>query len=153
MPIQYLAGDLFSNPNSAKAFAIDANCDGVMNTVVSVQFRNRYPAMYDEYRRMCEADPREFNPGDVFLWQARDGMWVFNVATTEDQFLKLAGKKALERAFAEMRKQAEANNITSIAMPPVGGGVGGLYWGRTRRIIERAFKGWKGTLFIYVKQP
>lgn len=153
MPIQYLAGDMFTNPHNARAFAVNLNPEGVMNTIAAVQLRNRYPKFYEEYRRLCDADPRELNPGDVFLWEARDGMWVISLVTEQDQFLKLANKKAIEQAFTEMRKQAEANNITSIAMPPVGAGVGGLNWGHARRMLERAFKGWKGTLFVYVKQP
>jgi len=151
MGIQYLEGDIIANPNKAKAYALNCNCEGIMNTELSVQFRNRYPQMQQEYKRLCEAN--ELKPGDVFLWKSRDGMWVFNVATQDDPFLKLTSRKKLERAFAEMRKQAEENNINSIAMPPLGQGVGGLYWGRTRRLLERAFKGWKGTLFVYVKSP
>ena len=151
MAIQYLEGDFITNPERAKALAYNCNCEGEMNTTFAVQFRNRYPQMYEEYRRLCEAN--EFRPGDVFLWQARDGMWVFNVATQDDKFLKLAGRRKLERAFTEMRKQAEENDINSIAMPPLGAGIGGLYWGKTRRLIERAFKGWKGTLYVYVKIP
>jgi len=149
MAIQYIVGEMFTNENRARAFAHNCNCEGVMNTQLAVQFRNRYPKMYEEYRRMCEAE--EYKPGDVFLWQARDGMWVFNVATMEDRFLKLANRKTLEKAFREMRKQAEENSIESIAMPPLGEGIGGLYWGRTRRLLERAFKGWDGTLYVYVK--
>jgi len=149
MAIQYLVGDVLDNPNKAKAFALNCNCEGVMNTELAVQFRNRYPKMFEEYQRVCESE--ELKPGDVFVWKARDGMWVFNVATFEDQFLKLTSRKKLERAFGELRKQAEANNITSIAMPPLGEGVGGLYWGKNRRLLERSFKGWKGTLFVYMK--
>jgi O-acetyl-ADP-ribose deacetylase (regulator of RNase III) len=144
---------MFANPDNASAFAVNVNSEGVMNTIAAVQLRNRYPRFYEEYRRRCEAEPRELKPGDVFLWEARDGMWVFSLVTEQDPFLKLANKKAIEQAFTEMRKQAEAHNITSIAMPPVGAGVGGLNWGRARRTLERVFKGWKGTLFVYVKQP
>jgi O-acetyl-ADP-ribose deacetylase (regulator of RNase III) len=153
MPIRYLSGDLLENENNAQAFAINCNCEGIINTIMAVQFKNRYPTMVEEYRRLCAADPPQLTPGDVFLWRGRDGQWVFNVATQDDPYLKLVNRKALEKAFAQMRKLAEENEIESIAMPPVGGGIGGLYWGKTRRIIERAFKGWKGTLYIYVKQP
>lgn len=153
MPIRYLTGDLLENENNAQAFAINCNCEGIINTIVGVQFKNRFPKMAEEYRQTCEADPPQFNPGDVFLWQGREGQWVFNVATQDDPYLKLTNRKALEKAFAEMRRLAEENQIESIAMPPVGAGIGGLNWHRARRIMERAFKGWKGTLYVYVKQP
>jgi O-acetyl-ADP-ribose deacetylase (regulator of RNase III) len=149
MPIHYIVGDLFANENNAQAYAYDCNIEGVVNTDCAIQFRSRYPKMMDEYQRLCAVE--ELDSGDVFLWQARDGMWVFNVATLETQFLKLANRKSIERAYRKMRKQAEDNNIESIAMPPVGGGIGGLYWGKSRRSLERAFKGWDGNLYVYMK--
>jgi len=153
MPIRYLAGDLFLNENEAKAFAQGCNIEGVMNTQISLAFRDRYPAMFLEYERRCLADPPELNLGDVFLWEARDGKWVFNLAVHENKFYKIASRKMLDRAFREMRRLADEHEIDSIAMPPIGAGMGALYWGKARSTLERAFRGWKGVLYVYVKQP
>lgn len=71
MPIRFVSGDLFSNAFRAKAFAHGCNCRGSMAAGIAVGFKERYPEMYEEYRRRCKAKPREFNPGDVFLWQQK----------------------------------------------------------------------------------
>lgn len=153
MGIRYIAGDLFANENEAKAFAHGCNIEGIMNTQTSISFRDKYPAMYQEYERLCTAEPVEFKLGDVFLWEARDGFWIFNLAVHENKFFKIASRKFLDRAFRRMRQLADEHEIDSIAMPPIGAGMGGLYWGKARSSLERAFKGWKGNIYVYVKQP
>lgn len=72
MAITYVSGDLFTSTYRAQAFAHGCNCAGSMGAGIAAGFRARYPTMYEEYRRRCKATPREFNPGDVFLWKDTD---------------------------------------------------------------------------------
>jgi O-acetyl-ADP-ribose deacetylase (regulator of RNase III) len=105
--------------------------------------------MYAEYRRRCTAVPREFNLGDAFLWRAQGQPWVFNLATQEDYWRSRATYEAVEQALANMRAQAEREGISSIAMPRIGAGYGGLSWKKLRVIVERVFADWPGTLYVY----
>src|SRR4051812_17967724 len=72
MPILYVSGDLFNNAYHAQAFAHGCNCQGSMGAGVAKTIRARYPEMYEEYRRRCKAEPRQFNLGDCWLWKADD---------------------------------------------------------------------------------
>jgi O-acetyl-ADP-ribose deacetylase (regulator of RNase III) len=147
MPIQYVAGDLFTNRYRARALA--HGCIGSMGAGIAVGFKARYPAMYEEYRRRCKAKPREFNPGDAFLWKAEDQTWVFNLATEEDTFLKRARYEWVETALKTMRQLADAEQIDSIAIPRRCAGYGGLSWSKVKALIEQVFGGWSGTLYVY----
>jgi O-acetyl-ADP-ribose deacetylase (regulator of RNase III) len=69
MVIHYVAGDLFANEHGAQALAHGCNCIGSMGAGIAVGFRERYPDMYEEYRRRCKAQPHLFNPGDCLLWK------------------------------------------------------------------------------------
>lgn len=149
MPIQYVAGDLFVNRYEAQALAQGCNCRGSMGAGIAVGFKERYPQMFEEYRRRCKADPREFNPGDVFLWRANDQPDVFNLATQEDYWRSKATYERVETALTEMRRQADEANITSIAMPRIGAGYGGLSWNKVKVVLERVFAGWSGSLYVY----
>jgi len=149
MPIQYVSGDLFVNRYSARAFAQGCNCKGSMGAGIAVRFKELYPEMFTEYRRRCKADPREFNVGDVFLWKANDKPWVFNLATQEDYWRSRATYPALEQVLAEMKRQADAEAVQSIAMPRIGAGYGGLSWKKVRAIVDRIFADWSGTLYVY----
>jgi len=120
-----------------------------MGAGIAVGFKERYPQMYEEYRRCCKADPREFNPGDVFLWRADDRPHVFNLATQEDYWRAKATYAWVETALGEMRRQADEASITSIAMPRIGAGYGGLSWNKVKVVIERVFADWSGTLYVY----
>jgi O-acetyl-ADP-ribose deacetylase (regulator of RNase III) len=149
MPIHYISGDLFANEHHAEALAHGCNCKGSMGAGIAVEFRERYPAMYEEYRRRCKATPRELNPGDVFLWKAEDRPWVFNLATQENYWRSRATYETVERALREMRSQAGAEDIHSLAMPRIGTGYGGLSWKKVREVIERVCGDWDGTLYVY----
>ena len=112
-------------------------------------FRERYPDMYEEYRRRCKAKPRDFNPGDSFLWRDNDKPSVFNLGTQEDYWHRRASYDAIEKTLETMRKQADEEGISSIAMSLIGAGYGGLSWKKVRPIIEQVFKDWPGTLYVY----
>jgi O-acetyl-ADP-ribose deacetylase (regulator of RNase III) len=149
MPIEFVTGDLFANRFGAEALAHGCNCQGSMGAGVATGFRDRYPAMYAEYRRKCKAQPRAFNPGDAWLWKADGQPWVFNLATHEGVWRARASYEAIEAALTSVRRQADREGVTSIAVPWVGAGYGGLSWRKVRAVIEKAFAGWPGTLYVY----
>ncbi len=151
MPIRSVAGDLFANEHHAQALAHGCNCQGVMGAGIAAGFRQRYPTMYAEYRRRCLAKPRQFNPGDAFLWKDAALPWVFNLATQEGygRSRAHATHDAIEHALFAMRAQADAEGITSIALPRISAGLGGLAWPGVRAIIERVFADWPGDIYLY----
>ena len=149
MPIQYIIGDLFVNRFNAQAIAQGCNCKGSMGAGIAVGFKERYPQMYEEYRRRCKADPREFNPGDVFFWQADEKPSVFNLATQEDYWRSRATYEAVEQTLTRMRHMADAEGIDSIAIPRIGAGYGGLSWKKVKAIIDRVYSEWSGMLYVY----
>jgi ribA/ribD-fused uncharacterized protein len=149
MPIRFVSGDLFDNAFGVRAFAHGCNCQGSMGAGIAKTFRARYPEMYEEYRRRCKAEPRRFNLGDCWLWKSDDRPWVFNLGTQEGYWRSRASYEAIEAALREVRRQADAEGITSIAIPPIGVGYGGLSWKKVRAIVEAVFDDWPGTLVVY----
>lgn len=149
MPIEFIAGDLFVNTHKVQAFAHGCNCQGSMGAGIAVGFRTRYPEMYEQYRARCKADPREFNLGDAWLWKTTDQPWVFNLGTQERFWRARASYEAIEAALKQMRAQADAEGINSIAIPRIGVGYGGLSWKKVRAIVENVFADWVGRLVVY----
>ena len=149
MAIEYVSGDLFANRYNVQALAHGCNCQGSMGAGIAVGFRERYPSMYEEYRRRCKAAPRQFNPGDSFLWKAEGKPWVFNLATQEDTWRSRATYEWIEQALETMKKEADAEGVRTIAIPRIGAGYGGLSWKKVKVVIERVFNDWPGTLYVY----
>lgn len=150
MTIHLMSGDLFINRFGAQALAQGVNCQGSMGAGIAVGFRERYPAMYVEYRRRCKAQPRELNPGDVFLWRTDDEQpWVFNLATQENYWHARATYATVEQALRQTRALAEAEAVYSIAAPRIGAGYGGLSWKKLQPIFFAIFADWPGDFYLY----
>src|SRR5258708_1750726 len=105
MTIEFVAGDLFVNRYKAQALAQGCNCQGVMGAGVALGFKERYPQMYEVYRRRCKAKPRQFNLGDSFLWKELGKPSVFNLATQVHPGPH-ATYEAVEVALTKMKQQA-----------------------------------------------
>ena len=50
--IEYIEGTVFNSP--AKTIVNTVNCAGVMGAGIALEFKLRYPEMYEEYIKMCE---------------------------------------------------------------------------------------------------
>ena len=149
MSIVFVSGDLFDNEHATQAFAHGFNCQGSMGAGVARTIRARYPEMYEEYRSRCKAEPRRFNLGDCWLWKGNHRPWVFNLGTQEGYWRSRASYEAIETSLTEMRRQADAEGITSIAVPRIGVGYGGLSWKKVRASVEAVFGDWDGKLVVY----
>jgi len=149
MPIEFVSGDLFENTHGAKALAHGCNCQGSMGAGIAVKFRELYPEMFIHYRALCKATPRQFNLGDAWLWKENGKPSVFNLGTQEGVWHARASYEAIETALSRMLEMADVENITSIAIPRIGVGYGGLSWRKVRVIIERVCGSWTGTLIAY----
>lgn len=60
--ITYVKGNLFESP--AKVLV---NTVGVMGKGVALEFKRRYPDMFESYKKICEAKQLFKNIGQLFL--------------------------------------------------------------------------------------
>lgn len=148
MPIEFVAGDLFLNRVKAEALAHGCNCAGSMGAGIAVGFKERYPAMFEEFRRRCKAKPPEFALGDVFLWREAGKPTVFNLGT-QPRPGRGATYPVVEAALKAMRAAADGAGIRSIAVPRIAAGYGGLSWKKVKAQIEARFADWSGMLYVY----
>lgn len=147
MSVEFVRGDLFINRVGAGALGHGCNCAGSMGAGIAVGFKERYPAMFEEYRR-CKATPPEFGLGDVFLWREDGRPAVFNLGT-QPRPGRGATYAVVEQVLREMRAVADREAVTTIAVPRIAAGFGGLSWKKVRTIVEAVFADWAGTLFVY----
>jgi O-acetyl-ADP-ribose deacetylase (regulator of RNase III) len=119
-----------------------------MGAGIAVGFKERYPAMFEEYRRRCKARPPEFALGSAFFWREKGKPAVFNLGTQPRPALG-ATYPAVEAALRAMRTNADTEGVTSIAMPRIAAGYGGLSWKKVRALIDSVFADWPGTVYVY----
>ena len=76
MPVRFVSGDLFLS--RAQTLPHGVNCRGRMGAGIALDFRRRFPEMFEEYRRRCRQGT--LRPGGALLWTQNDP-WVLNLAT------------------------------------------------------------------------
>jgi O-acetyl-ADP-ribose deacetylase (regulator of RNase III) len=142
MPIEYVTGDIFET--DAQTIAHGCNTRGRMGAGIALEIRRRHPAMFQQYRRLCYK--RLFRPGEYFLWK-ESTPWILNLATQGDTLG--AKPEILQRCFEDFCRYYAYEGITSLALPRVGAGLGGLEWDEVRELMERAWGGLPISVRVY----
>jgi len=135
--IRYMTGDILNA--EAEALVNTVNCVGVMGRGIALQFRRQFPANYKAYALACER--KEVQPGRMFVFETGElafPRYIINFPTKRHW----RGKSRIEditAGLAALADEVRARGIRSIAVPPLGSGLGGLKWAEVKPRIERAF--------------
>ena len=120
MSYQEKRGNLFSS--HADAFVNTINCHGVMGKGIALEFRRRYPMMFDAYQIACQQN--EISPGQIWKYKTKD-RWLLNFAVKDHWRYpsKIAWIESSLKQFKEIYKNLD---ITSVAFPMMGAMNGGI---------------------------
>lgn len=125
-------GDIFQLAGVTN-FAHGCNCAGAMGKGIAVSFKNRFPAMYNEYKELCKNG--KFKPGDVFDYNYGKGH-IYNLGTQQTWRTK-ACIAYIEQSLVRMIELASFEGVHKIAMPAIGAGLGGLNWFDVKNVIDQ----------------
>lgn len=117
----------------AQTLVNTVNCVGVMGKGIAKAFKDRYPAMFAAYKRVC--DEHLLEPGKLWLWQGPDHS-VLNFPT-KVHWRNPSRIEWIEMGLVKFADSYEARGITSISFPRLGCGNGGLNWDDVRPLMER----------------
>jgi O-acetyl-ADP-ribose deacetylase (regulator of RNase III) len=123
----------------AEALVNTVNCVGIMGKGIALQFKKAFPENFRAYEAACRH--KEVRPGRMFVFETGQ---IFNPGYVINFPAKRhwRGRSRYEDIVAGTRALVEEvrnRNILSIAIPPLGCGLGGLNWDRVRAIVEEAF--------------
>lgn len=127
-----LIGDLFES--KAQTLVNTVNCVGVMGKGVALEFKKRFPSMFEDYLRRCERG--EVKLGAPYLYKDLSGTRVVNFPT-KDHWRSPSRLQDIERGLDFLAQHVKEWGITSLAMPPLGCGNGGLEWTDVGPLIYR----------------
>lgn len=136
--IEYTAGDILRC--EAEALVNTVNCVGVMGRGIALQFKNVFPENFRAYAAACKRE--EVRPGQMFVFetgQLTAPRYIINFPTKRHW----RGKSRMEDIDSGLTALVEtirARGIRSIAIPPLGSGLGGLDWKQVRPRIESALR-------------
>ena len=121
-----------------EALVNTVNTVGVMGKGVALQFRQAFPPNFRAYQLACKQG--EVMLGKMFV--TRTGMLhpalIINFPTKQ-HWRGQAHLEHIQSGLADLINVVRQENIKSLAMPPLGCGLGGLRWNEVRPLIEQAF--------------
>ena len=118
-----LLGNIFDS--HADVLVNTVNCVGVMGKGIALEFKKRYPQMFQEYARLC--DEGAVRPGKPYLYTDLIGNRVLNFPT-KNNWRTPSRLSYIRDGLQWFRDNYAALGIASIAFPPLGCGNGGLEW-------------------------
>jgi O-acetyl-ADP-ribose deacetylase (regulator of RNase III) len=136
--IRLVQGDLLKQ-HDVDAIVNTVNCVGVMGKGIALQFKNKWPENFRRYQLACKAG--QVRVGSMFVFDAgrlAKPNYIINFPTKEHW----RGSSKIEfvrDGLLDLTKQVELLGISSIAIPPLGCGNGGLDWADVHPMIETAF--------------
>lgn len=133
--IQYVQGDILQA--DAEALVNTVNCVGVMGKGIALQFKNAFPDNFRAYAAACQRG--EVQPGRLFVYDTGrliPPRYIINFPTKRHW----RGKSRIDdikAGLAALVDEIAARGIRSVAIPPLGSGLGGLEWREVRPLIEQ----------------
>jgi O-acetyl-ADP-ribose deacetylase (regulator of RNase III) len=132
--IQPASGDILEAP--AEALVNTVNCVGVMGRGIALQFKTTFPENYKQYAKACKN--QEVQPGRMFVTSTgllEGPRFIINFPTKRHWRGK-SRIEDIESGLADLAQVIAELNIKSIALPPLGCGLGGLSWPLVKSKIE-----------------
>lgn len=136
--IELTQGDILKA--DAEALVNTVNCVGVMGRGIALQFRKAFPENFKVYEAACKAN--EVQAGKMFVHDLNRlyaPRFIINFPTKRHW----KGKSHIEDIKAgleDLINVVKQHQIRSIAIPPLGCGLGGLNWEDVRPLIIEAFQ-------------
>lgn len=148
--IEFTTGDILRA--DAEALVNTVNCVGIMGRGIALQFKNAYPENFRAYEAACAR--KEVQPGRMFVFETRElgnPKFIINFPTKRHWRGK-SRMEDIEAGLVGLAAEIRDRGIRSIAIPPLGSGLGGLNWADVRLRVDAALQGFND-LRVTVFEP
>lgn len=143
--IQMKQGDLLQS--SMQTLVNTVNCVGVMGKGIAFSFKRRFPEMCNDYEARCSRN--EVKLGEPYCYTLADGRKIINFPT-KGSWRENSKLASIDRGLDYMVAHLNEWGVTSLAIPPLGCGLGNLHWSDVLPRIQRAFAALQIPVEIYM---
>jgi O-acetyl-ADP-ribose deacetylase (regulator of RNase III) len=133
--MDFKTGDILAS--NAEALVNTVNCVGIMGRGIALQYKKKFPANFRAYAAACERG--DLQPGRMFVFATgwlTGPKYIINFPTKR-HWRGDSRLEDIESGLAALRNVILERGIQSIAIPPLGSGLGGLDWTQVRSRIEK----------------
>ncbi|WP_394151529.1 macro domain-containing protein [Vibrio maritimus] len=130
--LTHVTGNIFDSKRQTIVNAV--NCVGVMGAGIALEYRFRYPEMYEKYQQFCEVQSLDI--GKLWIYKADANRWVLNFPTKKD-WKHPTKEEYLHQGLTKFVDEYKSKNVESVAFPLLGADRGGLGQDKSVRILEQ----------------
>lgn len=144
-------GDLLRADADALVNAV--NCVGVMGKGIALQFKRRFPDNFDAYAAACREG--RLRPGRIFVGPAGEGeraRYVVNFPTKR-HWRDASRLSDVAAGLDHLADWLRMGLVSSIAVPALGCGLGGLRWADVRPLVTSTLGATGVRVLLYGPKP
>lgn len=135
---------MFDTPADIRVNTV--NCVGVMGAGVALAFKHRYPEMYRDYKRECEAGV--VRPGRLHVWKNLSGDWIINFPTKR-HWRENSRYEDIESGLIALREYLAPLRNVRVTLPALGSGHGRLDWTQVSEMIRKHLDGLEAEIIVF----
>ncbi len=146
-----LSGDILFSGAKAIVQGVAPNDD--FHAGLALQLREGLPALYKDFRHFCQT--RHPKSGELWTWASADGVRIINLFTRDAAYAHgskpgHASLSHINHALHALRSLVQHEKISSLALPRLACGIGGLDWNDVKPLIEKHLGDLDIPVYLYV---
>ena len=150
--IHEVTGDILLTRANVIAHGVAAN--DPMSEGLALSLHERFPSMHKDFHHWCHVTRP--SPGAAWIWSGADGVRIVNLITQEGGYghgarPEKATLKHVRDSLKELTKIVKKEAITSIALPKLATGVGGLEWSEVYPVIKERLGDLETPVYLYTE--
>ena len=130
--MEILIGDILKS--KCQTLVNTVNCVGIMGKGIALEFKKRFPEMFNDYFHRCESG--NVHPGMPYLYKSLLPPQIINFPT-KDHWKSVSKIEDIEKGLDYLLENYKKWGVTSLAVPPLGCGNGQLEWAAVGPLIYR----------------
>ncbi len=145
-----VTGDILLSGAAAIAHGVAPNDN--FSSGLALSLREEWPGMYKDFRHYCQTtNPK---PGGLWMWGGPGGKRIVNLLTQESPSHHggrpgRASTVFVNHALRELHKLIDNEGFSSLALPRLSTGVGGLPWGEVQPLILQHLGNLDMPIYVY----
>lgn len=148
--IKQVEGDILLTKAQAIAHGIAAM--DPMNQGLARSLHEKYPSMHKDFHHWCHQHRPK--PGEAGVWGGPDGVRIVNLITQDGGYGRgsrpePATLQHVNHALKALHKMVKKEKFTSIALPRLATGVGGLDWRDVEPLIKKHLGNLDVPVYVY----
>ena len=150
--LYFVSGDILLSRAHAVAHGVAPN--DPMTQGLALALRQKYPSLHKDFHHWCSQQHPK--PGAAWMWGAADGARIVQLLTQDGGYGAgarpgRATPQHVREALRALSKLALKEGFTSIAVPRLATGVGGLAWDDVLPIVEDRLGALGVPVYVYAE--